>query len=408
MNPSRSNIWALSISTLSCLLALAPLARAQSAALANTAPARTAATNGASALPAASIAPAAQVAPVAPAVSPAEGPQSLLTIHINDLNLPGWQPQPFYMWNRLTATPPAPAAGEAAKTSPSATATTSATAAMQAASAGPHQDAGAQSFRTVSPRLPEADTNRETILGEYKLNGFFRKAFQRGQRTIYIDAFDFQTVDGAYGAYNYLRRGATTVMPRGDAASEDNDSISLVQGKTFLSVYGTSEDDDEAKEAMQKVAGEAVKYIADKGLQPAALYRLPRLELVRGSEKIVMGPLSVRRFFPAPYLTALGLENGTVVGCVGDYQIQEPAKERLKLMILTYRSAAEAAAARQNFLTQLAEGHGSDPSTMMAQTINVVKVSSTFLAVEQRGADILMVIGARKRFSPALVLRQVR
>lgn len=342
-----------------------------------------------------------QQAPAAPAARKIEAPSppNGLTLYLNGMHLPGWEPQPFYMWTQLTA------AAEQSDTTKAAPAAAAVPAPPPAAAPAADVD---RAVSTVSPKLPDGDTAREAILAEYRLSGFFRKSFKRGQRSIYIDVYDFQTADGAYGAYNYLRRGSTTVMPRGDAGSEDDASISLVQGKTFLSIYSTSRDDEESKEVLTRVAAEAVKYIGDKGLQPSALSRLPSLERVRGSEKIVMGPNSIRRFFPAPFLNSLTLDPGHVLGCVADYQIQEPAKERLKLMVLTFRTPKEAAVNYQNFLTEIGVAHNDDVSTRVNQPINVFKSGHTYLAIEQRGADLLMIIGARKRFSPALVLRQVR
>jgi hypothetical protein len=339
-------------------------------------------------------------------------PQSILTIYINDLNLPGWQPQPFYMWTQGSA-PAAPAAPTAPASASASTVSATAAAVQAVPSPGkpegfPATEAGPRALHSPLPCLPDGDSAREAILAEYRLTGFFRKTFQRGQRYIYIDIYDFQSADGAYGAYNYLRRGSTTVLPRGDVASEDDNSISFVQGKTFLSIYATSHDDDESKEVLTKVAGQAVQYVGGKGTEPNILNRLPQLDLVHGSEKIVMGPNSVKRFFPAPYASSLALENGRAVGCVGDYQIQEPAKERLKLMVLAFKTPGDALASYQNFLTQIGVARNDDVSSMIHQPINVFKTGGTYLAIEQRGADLLMIIGARKRFSPALVLRQVR
>lgn len=354
-------------------------------------------------------------------------PQSILTIYINNLNLPGWEPQPFYMWTQVVAATPAITAAPTSPTSPAATASpispaspaapalpvaptspvTQAVSAPGFSTGSTATEVNSGSFRSANPFLPGRDSAREAILAEYRLNDFFRKTFKRGQRYIYIDVYNFQNSEGAYGAYNYLRRGSTTVLPRGDVGSEDDDSISFVQGKTFLSIYGTSHDDDESKEVLSKVASQAVQYMGDKGVQPDILNRLPRLDLVHGSEKIVMGPNSVKRFFPAPYLNSLGLDHGPVVGCVADYQMQEPAKERLKLMVLTFKTSSEAAERYKNFLTEMGVARNDGVSDLVNQPINVFKSGSTYLAIEQRGPDLLMIIGARKRFSPALVLRQV-
>lgn len=338
---------------------------------------------------------------------------------VNNFAPEGWQPQPFYMWTQ-SAAPAAGAQGPMQAVSAPGAASTAALAPVPAspsaststsASGAPTPPApppGPVSVRSPKPQLPDGDSFKDTILGEYSLTGFFRKSFKRGQRFIYIDVYDFQTADGAYGAYNYLRRGSTTVLPRGDAASEDDSSISVVQGKTFISIYGTSQDDDETKELLTKLVGQALKSMGEKGTASNVLSRLPQLDLVHGSEKIVMGPATVRRFFPAPYLNSLGLDSASIVGCVGDYQLQEPVKERLKLMVLSFRTIREAQSSYQHFLTDLGTAHDEDTSAMLNQVINVFKTGRTYLGIQLKGADLLMVTGARKRFSPAIVLRQVR
>ncbi len=168
-----------------------------------------------------------------------------------------------------TAAPAAPGAA-AATAVPSGSGPAQAVAATSVPEGGTTGQTAPASWSGVAPRLPDGDSARQAILAEYRLTGFFRKTFKRGQRSIYIDVYDFQDSDGAYGAYNYLRRGSTTVLPRGDAASEDDDSISLVQGKTFLSIYSSSHDDDESKEVLSRVANQAVQYIGDRGFSSQA------------------------------------------------------------------------------------------------------------------------------------------
>lgn len=260
----------------------------------------------------------------------------------------------------------------------------------------------------VIPQLPESDGLKATILQEYGLRSFTRKSLQRGQRYIHIDVYEFANNDGAFAAYSFLRRGATTVVLRGDATSEDDDSISFVQGKTFISIYGTSGDDEESKDVIRRCATKIAKGIVESGAPPYILSTMPQLEFLHGSEKIVMGPVSARRFCPAPYLNSLDFKQFKLA-CVADYQMREPVKERVKLLLVDYGGNAKAAAASyQSYISALCQSRDENPDLRLAQDSNQFRNGTTFTEIQLHGSRIFMVTGARKKYSAELLLRQIR
>lgn len=260
----------------------------------------------------------------------------------------------------------------------------------------------------VIPQLPESDGLKATILQEYGLRSFTRKSLQRGQRYIHIDVYEFANNDGAFAAYSFLRRGATTVVLRGDATSEDDDSISFVQGKTFISIYGTSGDDEESKDVIRRCATKIAKGIVESGAPPYILSTMPQLEFLHGSEKIVMGPVSARRFCPAPYLNSLDFKQFRLA-CVADYQMREPVKERVKLLLVDYGGNAKAAAASyQSYISALCQSRDENPDLRLAQDSNQFRNGTTFTEIQLHGSRIFMVTGARKKYSAELLLRQIR
>ncbi|MBP9092841.1 hypothetical protein KBI23_17590 [bacterium] len=258
------------------------------------------------------------------------------------------------------------------------------------------------------PQLPESDGMKATILQEYGLRFFTRKSLQRGQRYIHVDVYEFANNDGAFAAYSFLRRGATTVVLRGDATSEDDDSISFVQGKTFISIYGTSADDEESKDVIRLCATKVAKGIVESGAPPYILSTMPQLEFLHGSEKIVMGPVSARRFCPAPYLSSLDFKQ-VKLACVADYQMRDPVKERVKLLLVDYGGNAKAAAASyQSYINALCQSRDENPDLRLAQDSNQFRNGATFTEIQLHGSRIFMVTGARKKYSPELLLRQIR
>lgn len=253
------------------------------------------------------------------------------------------------------------------------------------------------------------DETKSSIISEYKVNLFARKTIARGQRTIYIDVYQFDQTAGALAAYYYLRKGATTVIKRGDASSEEDDSISFCQGALFVSIYGTSEDDDESKDVIRKCADALSRLTNTPGAKPEVMRQMPVLDLIAGSEKLVAGPISARKFCPAPYLQSLvGDGNEIVWGSVADYQIQAPFKERLKLLITEYPTAESAQSHFAAYTAELSSGRGEMPATRLAGSANVYKLANTFIACDLKGKTICLVTGAKKRFSPQLLLQQMR
>lgn len=392
-----------------------------------------------------------QVFGQSPASSPAQAPSpnanaganqpatlctpTVLGSFVDKLTFTGWQSLPLYTWQ---GSPVAVAALEpaAAEATPSAVA--------PAKSSGSGKSAGAPGvvpFKNVSsdnvpagvappvarasvpapviarshdmfgqtePKIPDFDPLKATILGEYSLRAYTRKVFQRGQRFITVNLYEFAGTDSAFAAYYFLRRGATTVVKRGDATSEDDDSISFVQGRCFVLIQGSSTDDDESKDVVREIAGEIAKAIPERGDTPYILSMMPRLEFLRGSEKLVMGQASARRFCPAPSLSALDFKNCRL-GCVADYQMREPVKERLKLLYLDYgNNFAAATASYQSYIRTLCESRDEDPEPRMGVDSNQFRNGSTYIEVQLRGARLVMVSGARKKYSADLLLRQVR
>ncbi len=342
---------------------------------------------------------------------------------IDKLAFTGWQPLPLYTWQgqpvapststaasnvtRTEAPPPAGAfknlsaenvpAGSVAPPSPK-------VASSQAVSLEKPLDM----FGQTEPKLPELDAVKAAILGEYSLRAFSRKTFQRGQRFITINLYEFAGNDSAFAAYYFLRRGATTVVKRGDATSEDDDSISFVQGRNFVSIQGSSMDDDESKDVVRDIAGQVARAIPEHGATPYILSMMPQLEFLRGSEKLVMGQASARRFCPAPSLTAIDFKNCRL-GCVADYQMREPVKERVKLLYLDYgNNFAAATSSYQSYIRALCQSRDEDPEPRLTLDSNQFRNGATYIEVQLRGARLVMVTGAKKKYSADLLLRQVR
>jgi len=251
----------------------------------------------------------------------------------------------------------------------------------------------------------DGNPDKTAMLKEFGCRASFSKGFQRGQRRIDVVVYSFSSSVGAYAAYGLLRRGSSTFVAKGDASSEDDQSVSIWKDRYFISVSGTSEDDEESKLAVSTVATQLANVITGHGELPRALTRLPSLDRVRGSEKIVMGPISARHFFPAPSLNLLALPN-SFGGGIADYQFQAPFRERMKLLVIDYGSTAAASQAYQQYVQSIEEQHQNiSPTDVESRAL--FKMVNSFLLCELRANRILLISGARKRSAPVMLARQV-
>lgn len=324
-----------------------------------------------------------------------------ITSYLDKIESKGWTPAPVYFWSK-----------------PARPLVSTANGAVCMESQEPTE--------AELPKLPDGDLMKSRILAEYKLLYMSRKALNRGQRSIYIDVYQFEKSDGALAAYFLLRKGATTVVKRGDASSEDEDSISFCSGNVFVSISGTSQDDSESKDVVRALANDIVPRMANPAIpalpSPSILSRLPGLDLLTASEKLIAGPISAERFCFAPYLDTLtrplsqpfatAADSALVAGAIADYQIRDPYKERLKLMVLEFSSEESARRHYQAYIYRLLETRAKKradaQSPSAEQASNIVRVGENFLGIEVKGKLVVVVTGAKKRFSPQLLLRQIR
>ena len=264
---------------------------------------------------------------------------------------------------------------------------------------------GAQTNEALSlNKVDDVDIERLSVLQEFRCLSVVQRVFHRGQRRIVAEVFSFPSSEAAYAAYHLLRHGATTIVTRGDASSEEEQSISFWKDRYFVRVFGSSEDDSESKDVVRAIADQLVDSISGHALPPPVISRLPAQERVRGSEKLVMGPLSARRFFPAPNILLLPFTNFRAAA-VADYQMQDPYPERLKLLVAFYADSSSALRAYQQYLDAFSREQDNVEPAPGKQSL--FKVGDLYLLCRCSGEQLLIVSGARKKTSARILARMI-
>lgn len=315
---------------------------------------------------------------------------------LSSFNLEGWNALPLQIFPRQVSSPSAGAPGASGIAANGAAA---ATVAATTGIAAPTDDTmPANQLYGMEPHVYD-------ILAEFGVRKCCKRTYQRGQRFIYAVVYFFSTPEGAYGAYNYLRQGSSTIVVRGAGSSEDDQSISFWKGQSFVRLSQTSEEDEESKEALRAVAKVIDASIAPTSLPPLVLNQLPVIDRVNGTEKLVMGPNSGRRFFPAPYVGSLSLERARAA-VTADYRFQMPP-ERLKLLVVDYGTVSLAGSVYENYRSTLDAEHDAKDVSDANTPTGIVKLDNGYMLVQLRGSRIFVIMGARKRVSPLMLARQI-
>lgn len=249
---------------------------------------------------------------------------------------------------------------------------------------------------------PEDPLQASSMLSEFHCTNIVGKALQRGQRRVLVQAYRFDSPLGAYGAYSTMREGASTVVTRGDASSEDDQSISFWQDNYFIRLSTTSQDDEESKDLLRVLADKISASIANHAQLPQLISRLPNLDRIDGTEKLVMGPIAARKATPLPLIGLLSLEKSQGAASA-DYHFTDPNPERMKLLLVNYGDGPLAASVYRNYTQSLSENHKGE----ILATSSMFKVSNYYLFCQLRGERMCIISGARKRVSPYMLMRQL-
>jgi hypothetical protein len=248
-----------------------------------------------------------------------------------------------------------------------------------------------------------ASHEQNNFLKEFGCESFVQRIFKRGNRYININLYAFANSEGAYGSYSIMREGATTVVIRGDASSEDDDSISFWQGKYFIYCHMTSQDDEESKDAISSLANELSTLIAAHAQLPDIVSKLPKIDRVIGTEKLLMGVNAFKRYTNLPYANSLRID-ATMRCASADYHFEPPNSERMKLTVIEYESPQLANDVFNNYKANVSLSH--EPIQDFGGQL-LYRISDNYLLCQLKDNRIVIISGAKRKYSPSILLRLI-
>lgn len=255
----------------------------------------------------------------------------------------------------------------------------------------------------VDAGLPLPSSQSLELLQEFGCQSITYKRYARTQRTVRVFIFSFPDSIAAFGAYSTMRLGSSNVIKRGDASSEDEDTICLLKGKRFITITSSAQEDEVSKALASRIANELAQRIPERGFTPPLISALPILDRMPGTERIFFGPHAARKYMSIPFLQSLQLSRAKGAACA-DYQFQRPDADRLKTMVIDYGDPTMATVIYQNYSNQLAAIHKTRP---LSPTSQISRVGNSYLLCMQAKSRVYLIAGAKKKVSPLVLARQV-
>jgi hypothetical protein len=175
--------------------------------------------------------------------------------------------------------------------------------------------------------------------------------YKNGSAEVDLEAYEFASPNGALGIY-LMKCGKET--PSADVGARNSVSqtqLLAVKGNCFIQVMNYT-DGAKAMAVMTKLAQQALANLTATDTT-TALLRLPKAQMLPGSEHVFSGPLSQQAFYHLGKGDVLQLQN-KIFGAAATYT--EANRNTHTLMIIPYPDAASAQSAFANLQKNLDPG----------------------------------------------------
>jgi hypothetical protein len=253
-----------------------------------------------------------------------------------------------------------------------------------------------------TPKLDLPPFISADILREYKPSSIITKTYSRTQRAVTVYVFTFSDIPRAYGAYSTLRTGSTNIVIRGDMSSESDQYICFLKGTRFVVIYSQVAEDDMSKQAASVVADQLAAGIDEHIESLRFLQSMPFLDRMPGTERILAGPISARKYMPIPFVQMLRIQDARQA-LAADYQFPHPDADRVKAMLIDYGDKALAFNIFTQYSDRLAESY---KSKFMTANMQASKTGDTFMLCGYTGTRVYIAAGAHKKISLSVLGRQ--
>jgi len=173
--------------------------------------------------------------------------------------------------------------------------------------------------------------------------------YKKGSAELTLEMYEMEGPDSALGVY-LMKCGRETPLAGIPARnSSESTQATIIKGRYFVLINNFSGGEN-LLPTMVALAGAALKNIDDELVSKQLFDLLPQKDRIKGSERLVRGPVVLQPFFTFGEGDILQLK-GKIFGVVANYQ--ENPDSVFTRFIIPYPDGGRAAAVYQNLLSNL-------------------------------------------------------
>ena len=226
---------------------------------------------------------------------------------------------------------------------------------------------------------------------EYILKSLEQRSYSQGTQTATVTLYRLRDPSSAYGAFTFLRNDSLSTVDLGSYASASEDRALIVVGEMLLDISAATKQARPSDTDLKQLT-EILDRRADHTPYPFIGEHLPEKGRVRGSERYVIGPLSLAHFVPLGTDDWMGFDHSAET-ILAHYKI---AGKDETLLIASYPTQQVAAAKFAGMLRRFVFDPPGD--VQPGQNVLFGKRVSSYIAI---------VVGASSRQSANKLLDQV-
>ncbi len=246
------------------------------------------------------------------------------------------------------------------------------------------------------------------IFKESGVDSVLKQTYIYNSYKINMEVYKCKNVFSARTLFSILKHGSTNTFTQGNISCEDDLGMWLCLDNFFIIIKTSNIEDETEKKAVVNLASQISKLTVSQTDSPYILGRLPSFGKIDGSEKLINGEESARYIYKIPLFDDLKLAN-FLTGAVCDYRMEEPYKERLKVMLLKFKDHDSASVVFDEYVASLDHSDSikkirqkidheyemSSPSTDKSYP-QIYKIQNRFMLCQTGDKYFLVIKNARK------------
>jgi hypothetical protein len=227
-------------------------------------------------------------------------------------------------------------------------------------------------------------SQQSSALAEYGLVSSESGSYQKGAQSLQVDVYRMKDPSGAYGLLTYLQPPQMAHSNLAMHAFLSENEALILAGNLVVDVHGINlpAHETDLRALLQQVSAHA-----EEGALPTLWQQLPSKQMIRGTDKYVLGPQTLNQLFPV----ALGESVGFLQGGEAEIARYRSGKGQATLLLVDLPTPQIATATIKELAGKF-DVNGSNPGTSLPLHVKRLMTTVVIVAGAPTDADAMALL----------------